>query len=164
SGDKKVSDKAADTKDGKKEESKDAGKSGEGKDAAGKDAAAKEAESKDAGKDKSSAGAEQKSASQKPGINVVFVADVDLLASLFFDSRARHSPDNELQIDTDNVTFVLNALDVLAGDPSLVDLRNKRPLHRPLEEIVKQTKEAREKTEAARAEFMKKSEEQEAKA
>ncbi|HZZ26454.1 MAG TPA: Gldg family protein [Pirellulales bacterium] len=94
-------------------------------------------------------------------LNVVLVADIDMLAALFFDSRARRSPDTELQIDTDNVTFVLNALDVLAGDMRFVQLRNKRPMHRPLEEIVKQTEDARKETEKALNQFKKASQEQE---
>jgi ABC-2 type transport system permease protein len=136
------------------------------------DSAKAKGESKSAAKDVKSEenkdGEKAKAGDQKTGngqneLNVVLVADADMLASLFFDSRARRSPDNELQIDTDNVTFVLNALDVLAGDLRFVPLRNKRPMHRPLESIVEQTQQARDKTEAALNEYKKASQEQEAK-
>jgi ABC-2 type transport system permease protein len=118
----------------------------------------------EAAKDKPNATAKDDKPANKQGeLDVVLVADADMLASLFFDSRARRSPDNDLQIETDNVTFVLNALDVLAGDSRFVELRNKRPLHRPLERIVEQTQQARDKTEAALNEYKKASQEQEAK-
>ncbi len=113
--------------------------------------------------DKAKAAAEDKTGKTQPDLDVILVADADMLSSLFFDSRARCSPDTELQIDTDNVTFVLNALDLLAGDMRFVPLRNKRPIHRPLVTIVEQTQQARDKTEAARTEFLKASQEQEAK-
>ncbi len=96
-----------------------------------------------------------------PELNVILVADVDMLASLFFDSRARRMPDNDMQIDTDNVTFVLNALDVLANDMRFVELRKKRPKHRSLEKINEQTQDARDKTTAAIADFKRAQQEQE---
>ncbi len=124
----------------------------------------KAADTKDGEKGKSDkATADAKAGKNQDELNVVLVADADMLASLFFDSRARRSPDNELQIDTDNVTFVLNALDVLAHDTQFVPLRNKRPIHRPLERIVEQTQQARDKTEVALNEYKRASQEQEAK-
>jgi ABC-2 type transport system permease protein len=92
-------------------------------------------------------------AGKKGGINVVLVADIDMLATLFFDSRARRMPDGELQIDADNVTFVLNALDVLAGDNRFVTLRKRRPVHRPLTTVIDSTQTAREQADAAKAKF-----------
>ncbi len=135
------------------------------KSAADKKESNKKTDDKKADKDgdKAKTAAEEKPGKTQGDLNVILVADADMLASLFFDSRARRSPDNELQIDTDNVTFVLNALDVLAGDMRFVPLRNKRPLHRPLVTIVEQTQQARDKTEAARTEYLKASQEQEAK-
>jgi ABC-2 type transport system permease protein len=62
-------------------------------------------------------------------------------------------PDNPYQFESDNVPFVLNVLDVLAGDEKFVELRNRRPYHRPLEEITKRTAGAREEAEATRRDF-----------
>jgi ABC-2 type transport system permease protein len=100
-------------------------------------------------------------AGKKPGVNVVLVADIDMLASLFFDSRARRMPDGELQIDADNVTFVLNTLDVLAGDNRFVALRKRRPVHRPLTTVIDSTQHARDDAEAARASYEKDRDDQE---
>jgi ABC-2 type transport system permease protein len=149
------------------EDEEDAAKDSAEKSASEKSADAKSEKSSkgdEAAKDKSTAAAKDEKSGNKQGeLDVVLVADADMLASLFFDSRARRSPDTELQIETDNVTFVLNALDVLAGDSRFVELRNKRPLHRPLERIVEQTQQARDKTEEALNEYKKASQEQEAK-
>ncbi len=118
--------------------------------------------SKDGDKgDKKDAKASAAKSGGAPQINVILVADVDLLGSLFFDSRARRMPDNDMQLDTDNVTFVLNALDILAGDNRFIDVRKKRPKHRSLEKINEQTQEAREKSTAAVAEFKRAQQEQE---
>ena len=43
-------------------------------------------------------------------------------------------------LEFDNVSFVLNCVDVLAGDESFVGLRRKRPLHRRLDVIEQQVK------------------------
>src|SRR5262249_33788340 len=94
------------------------------------------------------------SAAKKPAeLNVVVVADLDLLASLFFDSRMKRMPPNELELDSDNVTFVLDILDALADDPRFIAARKQRPMHRPLSSIIKSTEQARDEAEAAQASF-----------
>ena len=75
-------------------------------------------------------------ASDKTGeINVILVADVDMLHSEFFDLRARRMPEAEsaLRLDADNVTFVLNLLDVLAGDTRFVEVRKSAAGASPVE-------------------------------
>ena len=68
--------------------------------------------------------------------NVIVVADIDCLTSWLFDNRAQGAdPDQELDLDFDNVSFVLNCLDVLAGDDRFVAIRRHRPQHRVLESI-----------------------------
>ncbi|MCC7086243.1 MAG: Gldg family protein [Pirellulales bacterium] len=104
-----------------------------------------------------------KSEQKKEGINVILVADIDMLHSEFFDLRARRMPDNPYQFESDNVPFVLNVLDVLAGDMRFVDLRNRRPLHRPLEAITEKTADARSEADATRREFEKSRDQQLAK-
>lgn len=61
-------------------------------------------------------------------VNVIFVADLDVISSQFWAIRAQGAED----LSFDNVPFVLNAVDVLAGDESFVALRKERDKHRTL--------------------------------
>ena len=63
------------------------------------------------------------------GLNVIYVGDVDMLSNLFFGIR-RQSPDPNYRFD--NVPFVLNCIDTLSGDESLIELRKRRPELRKL--------------------------------
>jgi ABC-2 type transport system permease protein len=100
------------------------------------DEASKEADSTD-----------KKSASAKPAtkatkIDVVAVSDIDLLHNNFFDMRAQQ--DTELALAFDNVTFVLNTIDVLAGEDRFVKIRKERPIHRPLERVEQRMERVRQ--------------------
>lgn len=64
-------------------------------------------------------------------LNVVFVADVDLIGDEIF--RIQEGQLYDLKID--NVTFVLNAVDALAGNTDYIALRKRRPKLRTLTEI-----------------------------
>ncbi len=75
-------------------------------------------------------------------IHVVYVADIDLVSSEFLQLRAQ--PDPELNWDFDNVTFVLNILDSLAGDESLIDIRKRKTRHSTLKLVELKTEEARD--------------------
>ena len=83
-------------------------------------------------------------------VNAVIVADVDLMGEEFFELR-RRGVEN---LNFDNVTFLLNAVDQLAGDRSFIALRKRRPRQRTLEAV-----EARTRTyEAQRLEDMRQAE------
>jgi ABC-2 type transport system permease protein len=73
---------------------------------------------------------------EKPAarLNVIAIADMDLIGEQFFQLR-RNKVEN---LDFDNIPFVLNCVDVLAGDESYVGLRKKRSKHRTLIELEKQ--------------------------
>ncbi|MBN2217537.1 MAG: Gldg family protein [Pirellulales bacterium] len=78
-------------------------------------------------------------------INVVLVGDIDMLSPAFFTIREQgDNPDLGIHFDFDNVTFILNVLDSLAGDNRFIAIRNRRPVHRPLARIDEQTKDARD--------------------
>jgi ABC-2 type transport system permease protein len=94
-------------------------------------------------------------APEPPEIDVVVVSDIDVLYSAFFALRARgEDPDSEVNLALDNVAFVLNTLDVLAGDERFVALRKRRPEHRTLTRLEKWTESSRMKATDAREEFM----------
>lgn len=86
---------------------------------------------------------EVKDGNQSNQINVILVADVDMLADPFFNIRSR-GPESDFPLDVDNVTLSLNLIDHLSGEGSLLDIRNRRRLHRTLEEFEKSIEEARE--------------------
>ena len=86
---------------------------------------------------KADAKKDQAKKEEKPAtIKVIAVADLDLISEQFFELR-RQKVSN---LDFDNVTFVLNCVDTLAGDESFVALRKKRPKHRTLLTLEAQTK------------------------
>ncbi|HEX3727497.1 MAG TPA: Gldg family protein, partial [Pirellulales bacterium] len=90
----------------------------------------------------------------EPEINVVLVSDIDCLYGAFFQLRARgEDPDAEFEFNFDNVPFVLNVLDVLAGDERFVDVRTRRPAHRTLTTVTKETEKSKEQTDKAREKF-----------
>ena len=66
-----------------------------------------------------------------------------MLADPFFNIRSR-GPESDFPLDVDNVTLSLNLIDHLSGEKSLLDIRNRRRLHRTLEEFEKSIEEARE--------------------
>ena len=76
-------------------------------------------------------------------LNVILVADADVLADPFFNIRSR-GPDSDFPLDVDNVTFSLNLIDQLGKEDRLLEIRNRRRLHRTLEEFEKSIEAARE--------------------
>jgi hypothetical protein len=101
----------------------------------------------------------------EPEINVVVVGDIDCLYGAFFALRARgDDPDNEFDFHFDNVPFVLNVLDVLAGDERFVDIRTRRPAHRSLSTIAAETEAAKQRADQEREKFVKEFETARAKA
>ena len=84
-------------------------------------------------------------------INVIFVADIDLMAPPFVYVRAR--PQDEINWRFDNVTLVLNVLDALAGDDSFLDIRKRKVRHATLTRVEKQTEAARANVEKQQAAF-----------
>lgn len=80
-------------------------------------------------------------APEEAEINVIVVADLDCISENFFRMRE----DRPEGINFDNVTFVLNCVDVLAGDESYVALRKRRPKHRTLTTLEGLTKKFNDK-------------------
>jgi ABC-2 type transport system permease protein len=65
------------------------------------------------------------------GLNVIFVADSDVIGNQSFALREA----DYIDIPIDNVTFVLNAVDALAGEDRYIALRSRTPQERILEVV-----------------------------
>jgi ABC-2 type transport system permease protein len=101
----------------------------------------------------------KKAEPQKPReslINAVLVCDIDMLSQEFFRLREQGDmPEMGINFNFDNVTFVLNVLDDLAGDQRFIEIRKRRPSHRTLARIEERTKEAKQEAVYAREQFTK---------
>lgn len=75
--------------------------------------------------------AQVKSDQEDAKFNAIFVSDIDMISDFFFEERNL----GNLDLEFDNVTFVLNAVDSLAGDDSFVELRSRRARHRTLQRV-----------------------------
>jgi ABC-2 type transport system permease protein len=83
---------------------------------------------------------------QKTPIKAVVVSDIDCLANAFFEIRARGEQNmpNFSDLDFQNVAYVLNSLDYLAGDERFIDIRKRTRPHRVLTKIEEATQQSRE--------------------
>jgi ABC-2 type transport system permease protein len=88
-------------------------------------------------------------------IDVVYVSDIDLLMSAFVRIRARPDEDEEITWNFENVTFVLNMIDVLSGDDQYIEIRRRKPYHSTLQMVELQTQAARDREYDQEIEFQK---------
>lgn len=85
--------------------------------------------------------------------NVIVLADLDLFSDQFFALRDRGGDtdgDGLVDIRFDNVAFLLNVVDSLAGDDRFIELRKRQPKFRRLTWIDEKTEDARETLEKER--------------
>jgi len=80
-------------------------------------------------------------------IDVMLVADVDMLSDMLFNLRQLgNEPGSGINLDFDNVTFVLNAIDSIAGDERFLSIRSRRSTHRTLSKFDENTDAIRNAT------------------
>ena len=110
---------------------------------------------------------EKKGDAKKPvesNINVVLVADIDMLTQAFFVLREQGDrPEIGVHFQFDNVTFVLNVLDELAGEKRFLDIRKRRRIHRVLARVEERTKDVKKSAADSRERLSKKFDEMEQK-
>ena len=82
-----------------------------------------------------------KGSKDQPGVNAIFVADSDIISNQLFGLETSQQLPN-LRID--NIKFVLNCVDVLAGETSYIELRKRRPQLRILTAIQEVSTKLRE--------------------
>jgi ABC-2 type transport system permease protein len=112
------------------------------------DAAKKDADKKDDGKKDGATQGDKAAAAAKPkGINVIYVGDIDLLHSEFV--QLRNQPNTEVNFRFDNVPFVLNVIDAVAGDDRFLAIRTRKPRHSTLKTVEARAAKAREAEDVA---------------
>ena len=86
-------------------------------------------------------------------MKVVYVADIDLMIPAFLRIRARPDEQEDIQWEFENVTFLLNVIDVLADDTEYIDIRKRKPHYATLQVVESRVEEARDREFAKRVEF-----------
>src|SRR4030095_11459670 len=81
-------------------------------------------------------------AGEPRGINVIYVADIDVLSSEFV--RMRNEPNAMVaRFRFDNVPFVCNVIDAVGGDSRFLEIRKRKPRHSTLRMVEVRATEAR---------------------
>jgi ABC-2 type transport system permease protein len=92
-----------------------------------------------------------KKAGEKP-MNVVLVADIDWIIPSFF--YIREGGEEAFLPATQNVTFILNIIDELAGVDDFMEIRKRARVHRTLTGIDEATKESRDSSAKQEDDFI----------
>lgn len=86
-------------------------------------------------------------------IRVVYVSDIDLMIPAFLRIRARPDEQEDLRWRFENVTFLLNVVDVLSGDTEYINIRKRKPEYSTLKRVEERVEYAREQEFTKRLEF-----------
>ena len=81
--------------------------------------------------------ARKKDEARPADLKAIVIGDLDLIGEQFFEIRRRKVEN----LDFDNITFVLNCVDVLAGDDAYIALRKRRAQHRTLTRFEQETRD-----------------------
>jgi ABC-2 type transport system permease protein len=83
------------------------------------------------------------SASGTKPLKVVYVSDLDCMSSVFIDIRKNPSQLDDVKFQFQNITFVLNIIDVLSGETKYPAIRRHIPTYSTLKLVEAQADEAR---------------------
>jgi ABC-2 type transport system permease protein len=86
-------------------------------------------------------------------IRAIYVADIDLMIPAFLRIRARPDEQDDIRWEFENVTFLLNTIDVLANETDYVEIRKRKPRYTTLKVVEEQVEQARDNEFAKRVEF-----------
>ena len=89
-------------------------------------------------------------------LKVIYVSDVDCMSSVFVDIRKNSSQLDEIKFQFQNITFVLNAIDVLTGETKYPAIRRHVPTYSTLKLVEAQADEARRLEAEERAKVVEK--------
>ncbi len=135
-----------------KSEKKDTDKSAKDKsDDVSKDKKSKDKQEKQAGK--TAADSTKLDTPEPKPIRVVYVSDIDLMIPAFLRIRARPDEQEDLRWRFENVTFLLNAIDVLSGDTEYINIRKRKPEYSTLKRVEARVEAAREQEFTQRLEY-----------
>ncbi len=110
--------------------------------------AAKDAANKDSKVDEKT-----ESKSEPRGLKVAYIADIDCMLPIFSEIRKRPEQYEEIDFRFQNVTFILNVIDVLAGETQYPEIRRHEPQHSTLAEFETQAEKYREAERENQKEF-----------
>lgn len=96
---------------------------------------------------------QDESAATKSPIRAVYVADADFLHSVFFDLRNRPESIQQVRFRLQNVTFALNAIDILAGEQDYPAIRRHEPQFSTLRLVEAKTEVFREQEAVKRRDY-----------
>lgn len=115
------------------------------------DSSAKQGEEKKSGEESKESEEKKENAEKKESeapapskpVKAVFVADTDCMNGFFIAVRNRPEQYEEFNFRLQNVTFLLNVIDVLAGEESYPEVRRHEPQHSTLRLLELRAEEAR---------------------
>jgi ABC-2 type transport system permease protein len=86
-------------------------------------------------------------------IKVAYVADIDLMIPAFLRIRARPDEQEDIRWEFENVTFLLNTIDMLASETDYIPIRKRKPRYTTLQVVEARVAEARDDEFSKRVEF-----------
>ena len=85
--------------------------------------------------DESSVGEKEEAPAAASGIKVIYTADIDMMLPVFMQLRAEPNQAQDLRLQFQNVTYLLNTIDYLTGELEFLEVRKHQPIFSSLRMI-----------------------------